>query len=1282
MISTHRGMRARNALHSRGARLAGTALFAALMASTALPAFADGGTGGGGGGFGGTGFVGNPGQTSGDPSGGGGGGAGGGVGGGSSGIGAGSGGAGGTALSPDGGAGGDATSAANAGGGGGGGGFNGNGSGSATISNSGTLSGGIGGRGGNGPSGGSGGGGGGGAGGYGAIVTGNGSNTNSGTISGGKGGAGGASGGSVGNQAGNGGDGGVGVQFTTSGATLTNFGTITGGDGGAGGAAVGGGTAGAAGAGGIGIVGSGLTIINSGTISGGLSGDGSTRANAITFTGGTNILELQAGSAITGNVVDTTNTGTLRLGGPTSSALDVSTIGAAAQYRGFSTFIKTGDSTWTLSGTTAALTPWTVNQGTLAITSDGNLGAAAGTLTLDGGTLQFLNSLTSNRTIALGAGNGTLFTLGTSATLGGTIAGAGGLTKTGIGTVTLSGSSTYSGATNVSGGTLQAGANNAFSAGSAFTLNTGSVLDLNNFNQTIGSLAGAGNVTLGSGTLTTGGDNSDTSLTGKISGTGGLAKNGTGTFTLSGANTYSGATTVNTGTLAAGAANSFSASSAFTVAPGAALALNGFDQTIGSLAGGGNVTLGAATLTTGGDNTSTTFSGDISGTGGLTKAGTGIFMLSNATSYSGATNVNGGTLQAGAQNVFAPASPITIGSGATLDLNGFDQNLASIAGAGNVSLGTAVVTTGNDNTNTNLSGSISGTGGLTKVGTGTFTLAGTSSYSGPTQVNDGTLLVNGSVANSAFTVNSGATLGGSGTVGSTTVNANGTLAPGSTVGTLNVNGTLAFAPGSSYAVDVTPAASDKTAVTGTASLAGTLLASFQAGSYMPKSYTLLTSAGLGNTTFDTFTPSGVPSGFTAGLVYSPTDVTLNLTATLGKGAGLNGNQQSVADALNGFFNNGGTLTPGFLGIYNLTGNDLKNALTLASGEAATGAQRAGFQLTGQFLGVMLDPFVAHTNASGFGGTALGFAPERAEAFPAEDALAFAPRKHHRKIFEEPVFERRWGIWSAGFGGINNTDGNAAVGSHDTATGTYGVAVGADYHFTPDSVAGVAVSGGGTKWDLASGLGGGSGDTFQAGIYAATRSGPAYLAADASFGYHWMETKRSSIGGDRMLANFNAQSVAGRIESGYRFAALGAGITPYAAVQSQVFLTPDYTEVDTDGGGFDVKYQSRDASDTRSELGARFDSVAVIRPGATLIMRSRLAWAHDWVTDPAVRAAFQALPGSSFTVNGAAPPQDSLLASAGFEIKMASGVTFLTKFDGEFGEKSATYGGTGTLRYRW
>ena len=102
------------------------------------------------------------------------------------------------------------------------------------------------------------------------------------------------------------------------------------------------------------------------------------------------------------------------------------------------------------------------------------------------------------------------------------------------------------------------------------------------------------------------------------------------------------------GTLQAGAANTFSATSAFTVAGGATLDLNNFNQTIGSLAGDGNVTLGSATLTTGGDNTSTTFAGGISGTGGLVKTGSGIMMLTGINSYTGGTTINGfGVLQLG-----------------------------------------------------------------------------------------------------------------------------------------------------------------------------------------------------------------------------------------------------------------------------------------------------------------------------------------------------------------------------------------------------------------------------------------------------------------------------------------------------------------------------------------------------------------------------------------------------------------------------------------------------------
>ena len=146
-----------------------------------------------------------------------------------------------------------------------------------------------------------------------------------------------------------------------------------------------------------------------------------------------------------------------------------------------------------------------------------------------GGTLQIAGAnIASALPITLQAQGGTFDTNGNNATLSGTISGPGGLTKIGLGTLTLSGRSTYTGATNVNVGTLQAGAVNAFSPFSAFTVASGATLDLNSFNQTIGSLAGAGVVTLGSATLTTGNDNTSTIFSGAIAGTGGLTKIGAG----------------------------------------------------------------------------------------------------------------------------------------------------------------------------------------------------------------------------------------------------------------------------------------------------------------------------------------------------------------------------------------------------------------------------------------------------------------------------------------------------------------------------------------------------------------------------------------------------------------------------------------------------------------------------------------------------------------------------------------------------------------------------------
>jgi autotransporter-associated beta strand protein len=186
-----------------------------------------------------------------------------------------------------------------------------------------------------------------------------------------------------------------------------------------------------------------------------------------------NRLELHPTAIINGNVLGGPGTDTLVLGGEGTGSFNVGAIGPSLQYQRFEIFLKEGGSHWTLTGTTAAVTPWTINQGTLAISSDANLGAPSGGLAFAGGTLQALASFTSNRTVTLNAGGGTVDTNGNTVTLAGTIGGPGGLTKIGAGTLALSNANTYTGATAVTAGTLIV---NGSIANSAVTVSAGATL--------------------------------------------------------------------------------------------------------------------------------------------------------------------------------------------------------------------------------------------------------------------------------------------------------------------------------------------------------------------------------------------------------------------------------------------------------------------------------------------------------------------------------------------------------------------------------------------------------------------------------------------------------------------------------------------------------------------------------------------------------------------------------------------------------------------------------------
>ncbi|WP_140920319.1 autotransporter-associated beta strand repeat-containing protein [Limnobaculum xujianqingii] len=562
----------------------------------------------------------------------------------------------------------------------------------------------------------------------------------------------------------------------------------------------------------------GSTLINGGTLETGIANAFATSSNVVVASGGT--LNLNGFNQQANNL---SGAGNITLRNAVLTANNNADTAFDGEIGGAGSLIKTGTGTLTLSG----------------------MNIYQGGSTLSGGTLVATNGL------ALGSGdienNATLeLNFASDSDLGNVLSGSGSLVKTGAGVASLSAVGSAQGAVSVNQGTLSFTQDGIFTADSLTTAN-GATTSL--AGESILNLSGALtqnstavlNVGVGTGQTAI---NADTA---SLGGTLNITDFNTNVPNSASALTSTEFTVIHTTN---GITNDFTsvdlggAQSNVDYLTLAGRVVNGVDYNVGfGLTWLAGTALGDGTFTL--SDASDLFNVDVvladqtgpftSNWDGktLTKAGLGTLQLSSVNTYTGDTLINGGTLQTGIANAFATSANVTVASGATLDLNNFNQQVNNLSGAGNITLRNAALTA-NNSSDTTFDGEIGGAGSLIKTGTGTLTLSGVNSYQGGSTLSGGTLVATNGLALGLGDIENNATLelnfasdsaldnllSGSGSLVKTGSGIATLSAVGSTQGAVSVDqGTLSFTQNGGFgATSLTTADGASTSLAGDAVL--------------------------------------------------------------------------------------------------------------------------------------------------------------------------------------------------------------------------------------------------------------------------------------------------------------------------------------------------------------------------------------------------------------------------------------------------------------------------------
>jgi len=762
------------------------------------------------------------------------------------------------------------------------------------------------------------------------------------------------------------------------------------------------------------------------------------------------------------------------------------------------------------------------------------------------------------------------------------------------------------------------------------------VLDISGLtaaSTTVGSIEGNGVVNLGARQLIVGGNNLSTTFTGRIDGAGGsIVKVGSGSLTLTGTSSYGGGTTVSAGVLQGNATSLRGdiTNNAIVV----------FDQ--------GNAGL---------------YAGNMSGTGGLAKQGSGLLTLSGTNSFSGGTTVNDGTLRFASSAALLSASALTI-NGGTVDLNGHNLTVSTVAGSGGaLALGTATLAAGNAVSRA-LAAAISGTGGLVKQGPATLTLTGASTYTGPTTVNSGILAVNGSLA-SNVTIGSSGAIGGTGVIGGLVSNG-GTISPGNPIGTLTVAGNFAQT-GGTYVVEVNNGGQgDRLNVGGRATVnGGTVAVQAQPGTYARNtSYTILNAAGGVSGTFSNVTSNFaflVPS-----LSYDANNVYLQLfqSANAFAAGAQTANQYAVGSALD---QANATATGDFANVLNAL-----SVLDAVQGPAALNA------ISGQNYSSFSSAMVqgAQLFLSNFLSQAGGASRDSGRVALAEMCTVACDAS-------EPA---RWGAWGGALGGAGTIAGNA-----NAATLTYnvgGFAAGLDRKLGDYFRAGVTVGfTSGQQW-VGGFDGKGISNTILAGVYGGYAQGPVYVDGIVGYAYSgnqmWRTIAIPGLQPRTAQGLTGANQFYGQVETGYRFDLGGtaqAFVTPFARLQGFTGTQNAFSESGAQSLNLNVAAQTTNS--LRSVLGAQMGGAMDMGWRDKLNAQVRLGWSHEYAnTDRPVTASFAGAPTIPFTTFGASPQRDGVVVGLALTTEIAQASSIYLRYEGDISGQDSSHGLAVGLRMTW